>query len=70
MQTDLEGRSAVVLGGTKGIGRAAVIKLAQSGASVVIQGRDARAAQELIAELKDYRGRAATLVPRRNSSLS
>ncbi|WP_017998900.1 SDR family oxidoreductase [Paracoccus sp. N5] len=56
MQTDLEGRSAVVLGGTKGIGRAAVIKLAQSGASVVIQGRDARAAQELIAELKDYRG--------------
>lgn len=36
MHTDLEGLSAVVLGGTKGIGRAAVAKLARCGASVVI----------------------------------
>lgn len=56
MKTDLEGLSAVVLGGTKGIGRAAVVKLAQCGASVVIQGRDARAAQTLIDELKNHRG--------------
>lgn len=56
MHTDLTDRSAVVLGGTKGIGRAAVIKLAQCGSSVVIQGRDAKAAQALIDELKDYRG--------------
>ena len=51
MHTDLEGLSAVVLGGTKGIGRAAVAKLARCGASVVIQGRDAKAAQALIDEL-------------------
>lgn len=56
MHTDLTDRSAVVLGGTKGIGRAAVIKLAQCGSSVVIQGRDAKAAQALIEDLKDYRG--------------
>jgi 3-oxoacyl-[acyl-carrier protein] reductase len=56
MQTDLVGRSAVVLGGTKGIGRAAVVKLAQSGSDVVFQGRDSAAAQSLIDELKVHKG--------------
>src|SRR5690606_17115266 len=56
MHTDLTDRSAVVLGGTKGLGRAAVVKLARCGSSVVIQGRDARAADELIRSLKDCRG--------------
>ncbi len=56
MRTDLTGRSAVVLGGTKGIGRAAVAALARCGSSVVIQGRDAPAAYALIKELKDYPG--------------
>ena len=57
MLTELTGSSAVVLGGTKGIGRAAVKKLAQSGASVVIQGRDEAAAQVLIEECSAFAGK-------------
>jgi len=57
MLTELTGSSAVVLGGTKGIGRAAVKKLAQSGASVVIQGRDEVAAQVLIEECSTFAGK-------------
>lgn len=56
MQTDLTGAAAVVLGGTKGIGRASVIKLAQSGANVVIQGRDEEAARELIEACRTWPG--------------
>lgn len=56
MHTDLIGRSAVVLGGTKGIGRAAVVKMAQCGSNVVFQGRDAAAADALIEELKFHHG--------------
>ncbi|WP_434106450.1 SDR family NAD(P)-dependent oxidoreductase [Paraburkholderia caffeinilytica] len=56
MLTDLSGASAVVLGGTKGIGRASVLKLAQSGASVVIQGRDEAAAASLIDECRGFDG--------------
>jgi len=57
MLTELTGSSAVVLGGTKGIGRAAVKKLAHSGASVVIQGRDEAAAQALIEECSAFAGK-------------
>src|SRR5260370_17858736 len=57
MLTELTGSSAVVLGGTKGIGRAAVKKLAHSGASVVIQGRDEAAAQALIEECSACAGK-------------
>ncbi|WP_244832019.1 SDR family NAD(P)-dependent oxidoreductase [Caballeronia sp. TF1N1] len=56
MITDLTGAAAVVLGGTKGIGRASVVKLAQSGANVVIQGRDEDAARALIDECKEHAG--------------
>jgi 3-oxoacyl-[acyl-carrier protein] reductase len=48
---ELEGRVAVVLGGTSGIGRAAVKQLAAEGAKVVFQGRDRDRADELIASL-------------------
>jgi 2-hydroxycyclohexanecarboxyl-CoA dehydrogenase len=57
MLTELTGSSAVVLGGTKGIGRASVKKLAQCGASVVIQGRDEAAACSLIEECGGYPGK-------------
>src|ERR1700712_5542256 len=57
MLTTLTGRSHVVLGGTKGIGRAVVVKLAQCGADVVIQGRDTAAAEALIAECAAYDGK-------------
>ena len=56
MQTDMLGMTAVVHGGTKGIGRASVRKLAESGANVVIQGTDEKAARSLIDECGGYGG--------------
>lgn len=52
----MAGTVSVVLGGTKGIGRAAVRKLAQSGANVVIQGRDEAAAKALVDECSAHPG--------------
>lgn len=45
----LDNAIAVVTGGTKGIGRAIVGKLAESGALVIFTGRDEAAAEETIA---------------------
>lgn len=56
MQTDMKDMTAVVIGGTKGIGRASVVKLAQSGANVVFQGRDDVAAAALVAECDGHPG--------------
>lgn len=53
---------AVVLGGTRGIGRAIALKFAGAGAQVVIQGRDARAAEEVIAAAGQH-GPAPLFVP-------
>src|SRR4051812_29123041 len=50
MASDLNGRTIVVTGGTKGIGRATVRRLAAVGARVFFQGRDHESAQKLIAE--------------------
>lgn len=57
MITDMAGRTAVVIGGTKGIGRATVRKLAECGADVVFQGRDHEAAAALVEELGARPGR-------------
>lgn len=54
--TDMRGRSVVVLGGTKGIGRASVREIAAMGANVVIQGRDGDAAATLIDDCKGFEG--------------
>ncbi|TRX74162.1 SDR family NAD(P)-dependent oxidoreductase [Pseudomonas mangiferae] len=56
MIADMTGSVAVVLGGTKGIGRESVRKLAQSGAHVVIQGRDREAAEALIGACAEFPG--------------
>jgi 2-hydroxycyclohexanecarboxyl-CoA dehydrogenase len=40
LQTDLNGRVAVVFGATRDLGQAIAIKLAAAGARVVVQGRD------------------------------
>jgi len=56
MSQDMKGSVAVVLGGTKGIGRASVRMLAQRGANVVIHGRDEAAAASLIDECGAWPG--------------
>lgn len=48
---DLGGKTAVVTGATRGLGRAFATALAEAGANVVIVGRDAQAADAVAAEL-------------------
>lgn len=47
----LDGKTAVVTGATRGIGRALARALAEAGANIVIVGRDRAAAREVEAEL-------------------
>jgi NAD(P)-dependent dehydrogenase (short-subunit alcohol dehydrogenase family) len=54
----LEGRAAVVVGGTRGIGREVSALLASCGASVVVNGRDPDAAQETASAITLAGGRA------------
>jgi NAD(P)-dependent dehydrogenase (short-subunit alcohol dehydrogenase family) len=39
---DLTGKTALVTGATSGIGKAAALKLAEHGATVLVHGRDAQ----------------------------
>lgn len=55
---DLEGKVAVVTGGSKGIGAAACRMLAAQGAAVVVVGRDKPAIDHLVAEIGEAGGRA------------
>ena len=56
---DLSGRTAVVTGSTRGLGRAFAIALASAGANLVVVGRDADAAASVVAEL--HRSGAAAI---------
>jgi NAD(P)-dependent dehydrogenase (short-subunit alcohol dehydrogenase family) len=53
---DLTGRTAVVTGSTRGLGRAFARALAEAGANIVIVGRDATAAASVERELADLAG--------------
>ncbi|MCW2492597.1 MAG: 3-oxoacyl-ACP reductase [Frankiales bacterium] len=58
---DLTGRTAVVTGATHGLGRAFAVALAEAGADIVIVGRDAEAAAEVEAQLREL-GRQSLIV--------
>jgi len=57
----LEGKVALVTGGTSGIGRRQALALAQAGAAVVLLGRREAQLQEAVAEIEAVGGKAAAL---------
>lgn len=58
----LDGRTAVVTGSTRGLGRAFARALAEAGANIVIVGRDAAADVEVSAELESLGARSLTVL--------
>ncbi|MCS5634915.1 MAG: SDR family NAD(P)-dependent oxidoreductase, partial [Myxococcota bacterium] len=52
----LEGRSALVTGGGRGIGRGHCLHLAQQGAAVLVNDIDAEAAGAVVAEIVELGG--------------
>ncbi|WP_236654512.1 SDR family NAD(P)-dependent oxidoreductase [Streptacidiphilus anmyonensis] len=60
MLRELDGRTALVTGGTRGIGRAVARRLAGAGAVVVLTGRDAQEAKDAAAEVAAESGGAVT----------
>ena len=58
---DLSGKTAIVTGSSKGIGKAIAHRLAEQGANVVISSRKLDACQEAGKEINDLVGRKATI---------
>lgn len=61
MQIDLSGRTALVTGSTRGIGRAIAQTLSDCGANVAVVGRDAAKADMVASTLKSGKGFACEL---------
>ena len=57
----LEGKSALVTGGGRGVGRATALKLASEGAAVVVNDLDAEPAAEVVDEITRAGGRAVAV---------
>lgn len=58
---DLTGKTAIVTGSSKGIGKAIAHRLAEQGANVVISSRKLDACEEAVREINDLVGRKATI---------
>ncbi len=58
MTSSMQGKTALVTGGTSGIGRAAAAALAARGAHVVISGRDSARGEKAVAAIRDAGGTA------------
>ena len=61
-QSALAGQTAVVSGGSRGVGRAVAELLCELGAAVVVNGRDADAVEETVAAITASGGRATAVV--------
>ncbi|MEV5546441.1 SDR family oxidoreductase [Streptomyces sp. NPDC052309] len=57
----MSGLTALVTGGTAGIGRAVAVQLAQEGAEVIVHGRDAERGASVVAEIEAAGGTARFL---------
>lgn len=60
-QKPLEGKIAIVTGGSRGIGRAIALRLAQDGAALVLAARTAEDLSKVAAEIKTIGGVATTV---------
>ncbi|TDM07879.1 SDR family NAD(P)-dependent oxidoreductase [Macrococcus lamae] len=59
---DLTGKSALITGGSRGIGRALALKLASKGVNVAITGRNFKSLQETLSAIDKYDVDAAAIV--------
>lgn len=57
-----QGKTALVTGGSKGIGRATALRLASEGAAVAVNGRDAAAVEQVVRAIRQAGGRAMEAV--------